>query len=226
MTRAELAAAVTALVVAYVDQRIDRALELALAQLTLTEGAARRYDVRTKGQAAGSRTQRRSEVDSPAGSHASATRPPRTRTSRSTRARRVIASKRNGLATSTRRMQPSVNPALQQGQDLPPSTSTTTPATAEAAASPTSRELARSPASSPISTESPPPYQLRAPVARSRADIEAAAARLRVAARPAARMDAGARPPRGAARPIRTDVAEEVRRVEPALPEPLSTFTF
>lgn len=101
----------------------------------------------------------------------------------------------------------------------------TTPATAaDADPRPTPRvDRQPSPASSP-STPSPP-YQPRAPVARTRADIEAATARLR-AARTTAGLDAGARPSRGAARPLRTDVAEEVRPVEPALPTPIATFTF
>ncbi len=105
----------------------------------------------------------------------------------------------------------------------------TTPARAEAAdpRPPQTPRVDRqpSPTSSPLSTPSPPPYQPLAPVARSRADIEAAVARTR-AARSAAGMDARARPPRGAARPLAIDRVEEDARVEPALPTPAATFIF
>jgi hypothetical protein len=163
--------------VAHFQTQANEAFEVALSafesDLSVTDGAARRHDVRTNGRVAGSRAQRRSGVDSP-------TETKRERDEATTRSSEIDAASSAGDATSHGRRRgacsPQVNPALQQGKDLPPSTSSKTRvcgcsargphrktcslpnvSTSPASGSPAKHSPQRSPAPSPISRPSAGP---------------------------------------------------------------------
>lgn len=184
----------------------DVATSAFASDLSVTDGAARRYDVRTNGQAAGSRAQRRSGVDIPAEMI-------RERDEAAARSSEIDAASTAGDATSHGRRRgacsPQVYPALQQGQDLPPSTS---PNRRTCGCGPIgrhrktcTRNISTSPASDPPSTNPP-----------SSAKREAAKRQREERARSFIRRD-GVRPTREASAPIETGTGS---------PELVASFEF